>query len=139
VILLDTSVISALMQATPEASVIAWLDRQSPDDVWTTAVSVFEVRFGLSLLADSRRRRVMENAFEVVLEQDLRGRIADFDRLAAEAAASLAARRRQAGRTVDFRDTQIAGIALARRASIATRNVRHFQHLEAPILDPWAI
>jgi len=37
-----------------------------------------------------------------------------------------------------MRDTQIAGIALSRRASIATRNTRHFADLDVPVLDPWA-
>jgi hypothetical protein len=138
VILLDTNVLSALMQAAPEAAVIAWLDRQSPDDIWTTAISVFEVRFGLALLPIGRRRQAMEEAFEIMLEQDLRGRIASFDRPAAESAALLAAQRRRGGRPVDFRDTQIAGIALARRAGVATRNVRHFQDLDVQVLNPWA-
>jgi predicted nucleic acid-binding protein len=39
---------------------------------------------------------------------------------------------------VDIRDSQIAGIALARRATIATRNVRHFADLEVPVVDPWS-
>ena len=61
-----------------------------------------------------------------------------FDAAAAGKAAIVAARRRQAGRTVDLRDTQIAGIALARRATLATRNVRHFRDLDVAVVDPWA-
>ncbi len=137
-ILLDTNVLSALMSATPDPVVIAWLDAHPPDDLWTTTITLFEVRFGLALLPVGSRRRVMEDAFEALISQDLGGRVAPFDRAAAESAAILAAQRRQAGRTVDFRDTQIAGIALARRASIATRNVRHFQDIDAPVIDPWA-
>ena len=136
-ILLDTNILSSLMQANPVIEVVEWLDRQAPEDIWTTTISVFEVRFGLALLTEGRRRQAMEIAFQALLEEDLAGRIAVFDQPAAEAAALLAARRRQAGRTVDFRDTQIAGIALARRATIATRNVRHFQDLAGPIIDPW--
>jgi hypothetical protein len=65
-------------------------------------------------------------------------RVLDFDSAAASQAAELAARRQRAGRPVDMRDTQIAGIALARRAAVATRNLRHFADLEVPVLDPWA-
>jgi predicted nucleic acid-binding protein len=57
---------------------------------------------------------------------------------AATEAASLAAARQKNGRPVDLRDTQIAGIALARRATFATRNVRHFRDLKILIVDPWA-
>lgn len=49
----------------------------------------------------------------------------------------LAAARQKAGRPVDFRDTQIAGIAIARHASIATRNARYFHGLKIAVVDPW--
>ena len=47
--------------------------------------------------------------------------------------------RQMAGRPVDMRDTQIAGIALARRGTLATRNVRHFRDLKLPVVDAWVI
>ncbi|MBF0305409.1 MAG: hypothetical protein HQL41_07155 [Alphaproteobacteria bacterium] len=53
-------------------------------------------------------------------------------------AATIAARRRLAGQAVEFRDTQIAGIVLVRRAIPATRNVRHFADIAAQVVDPWA-
>ena len=61
----------------------------------------------------------------------------DFDRDAAVAAADVAADREKKGRPVDVRDTEIAGIALARRAVLATRNARHFSDLTVPVVDPW--
>jgi hypothetical protein len=72
-----------------------------------------------------------------MLRDDLAERIAPFDSAAAEEAAKLAARRQRRGRPVDLRDTQIAGIALARRASLATRNVRHFDGLSVTVVNPW--
>jgi hypothetical protein len=72
-----------------------------------------------------------------LLEQDLDHRVLDFDSASAATAAALAAERQKAGRPVNVRDTQIAGIALARRATIATRNVKHFQDLNAAVVDPW--
>jgi len=63
--------------------------------------------------------------------------VLDFDSAAATEAASLAAARQKNGRQVDMRDTQIAGIALARRATLATRNVRHFTDLKILLVDPW--
>ena len=35
------------------------------------------------------------------------------------------------------RDTFIAGIAIARRAQLATRNTRHFADLSLAVIDPW--
>jgi hypothetical protein len=137
VILLDTNVLSALMKAEPEGAVVAWLDSQPAESIWTTSITVFEARLGLALLPTGRRRTALEAAFERVLEDDLGNRVLAFDSAAAGRAATLAARRRQAGATVDLRDTQIAGIALARRATVATRNVRHFAGLSVPVVNPW--
>ena len=99
-ILLDTNVLSALMRTRPDPVVVAWLDAQAPESVWTTAVSVFEIRFGIELLPASRRRKVLEKAFDAMLGDDLSGRIAAFDAAAAEEAAHLAARRQRRGRPV---------------------------------------
>jgi predicted nucleic acid-binding protein len=137
VIILDTNVLSALMRTTPDASVVAWLDRQPAESVWITSITVFEARLGVAFLAPSRRRRALEAAFTRLLEDDLENRVLDFDVAAATRAASLAAERRRAGRSIDMRDTQIAGIALARHAALATRNVRHFADLSVTVVNPW--
>jgi predicted nucleic acid-binding protein len=139
VIILDTNVLSALMRSAPELAVVAWLDRQAGDSLWITSITVFEARFGLALLPPGRRRRALERAFTLLVEEDLENRVLDFDTAAATAAAGLAGARQQAGRPVEMRDTQIAGIALARRATLATRNVRHFADLAVPVVDPWTV
>ena len=138
-IILDTNVLSALMRKAPEAPVVAWLDRQLADSVWITSITLFEVRLGLALLPKGRRQQTLQAAFAKLLKDDLEDRVLDFDSAAATEAASLAAERQKAGRPVDMRDTQIAGIALARRATLATRNMRHFRGLKVPVVDPWAV
>lgn len=136
-IILDTNILSALMQAAPEPKVVTWLDQQPSESVWITSITVFETRLGLALLAAGRRRQTLETAFTQLLEEDLENRVLPFDDAAANEAAALAAQRQRAGRPVDFRDTQIAGIALARRATLVTRNVRHFADLAIQVLNPW--
>ena len=136
-IILDTNVLSALMRTAPEAAVVSWLDRQPADSIWITSITLFETRLGLALLPLGRRRRALEAAFARLLEEDLENRVLEFDSAAATSAASLAAARQRAGRPTDMRDTQIAGIALARSATLATRNVRHFADLKVPVVDPW--
>lgn len=136
-IILDTNVLSALMRQTPEPLVVAWVDRQPAESVWITSITLFEARLGLALLPKGRRRRALEEAFARLLEEDLEDRVLDFDSAAAAEAATLAAERQRSGRPVDMRDTQIAGIALARRATLATRNLRHFRDLKVPVVDPW--
>lgn len=137
-IILDTNVISALMQSEVDRQVVTWLDSQPTESIWTTAITVFEVRMGLELLVAGRRRRLLEEMFTKALAEDFEGRVLAFDTVAAQAAGRIAAERRRSGRSVEIRDLQIAGIAAARKATVATRNVRHFQELGLEIIDPWA-
>jgi toxin FitB len=135
---LDTDVLSVLMRREPEPKAVAWLDLQPPESVWITAITVFEICFGLELLPSSRRRRQLEEAFSRVVVEDFEGRILPFEQNAAREAAGRAARTRAAGRPVDFRDVEIAGIVAAKRATLVTRNVRHFEGLGIDLINPWA-
>jgi len=137
VILLDTNVISALMQQRPDDAVVRWLDGLPAESIWTTSVTVFEVWTGLELLETSQRRRRLELAFTQLLAEDLDSRVQTFDQSAAVAAAGLAARGSREGRPVEVRDVQIAGIAVARKATLATRNIRHFRDLGVELINPW--
>jgi predicted nucleic acid-binding protein len=137
VILLDTNVISETTRTVPDPVLTDWLNRQAPIDLWTTSITVFEVRFGIARMPDGVKRRALAALTDKVFDDVLAGRISAFDGASAEAAARLAADRQAQGRSIDIRDTMIAGIALARRAAIATRNVRHFADLDVSVIDPW--
>jgi predicted nucleic acid-binding protein len=136
-IILDTNVLSALMQVQPDPQVVAWLDAQAAESIWLSSITVFEARYGLALLADGQRKQQLQERFDGLLQQDLENRLLPFDASAATQAATLAADRKAHGRPVDMRDTFIAGIAMARRATIATRNTRHFDGLTVPVVNPW--
>lgn len=138
-IILDTNVLSALMLKVPDQSVVSWLDSKPAESVWTTSISVFEVRFGLAIMSDGRKKRGLTRAFDAMLDEELVGRVLDFDRPSAEETASLLARRRRTGRTMEVRDAMIAGVALSRKASLATRNSRHFADTGMELIDPWAV
>ena len=137
-IILDTNVLSALMQLQPDPQVLAWLDGQPAESIWLSTITVFEARYGLALLADGQRKSLLQQRLDGLLQDDLDNRVLPFDASAAAQAAVLAAERKQRGRPVDMRDIFIAGIALARRASLATRNTRHFDDLAVPVVNPWA-
>jgi toxin FitB len=136
-ILLDTNVLSAMMQAIPDPAVAEWLDRQPPDSIWTTTISIMEISAGLKMMPDGRRRIALWNAYVILLRDKIEGRIAPFDMSAAEQASDLMAQRKERGRPVETRDTMIAGIAQASRAALATRNASHFNDLSIPVVNPW--
>jgi len=136
-IVLDTNVVSALMRPDMNPAINSWLDRQEPSAIWTTAVSVLEVRSGILLLSDGRRKTGLLDSFDSFLRTIIVSRILPFDRNAAEAAATISARRIAVGRNIDRMDTQIAGIVVSRHAAFATRNVKDFSDLDIPLLNPW--
>jgi toxin FitB len=135
-IVLDTNVISALTRPAPDRAVVDWLDAQPRVSLWTTSVTIFELRLGVAIMPLGRRDIITAIADRIVADI-IEGRVLPFDTLAAEAAAFLAAVRRRQGRSGEFRGTMIAGIAISRRATLATRNIRHFADLPTPVIDPW--
>jgi toxin FitB len=134
--ILDTNVVSEFMLRSPSPKVIGWLDRQPRSSLWTTAVTIFEIRLGLQIVPSSKRREVLNRRFDEVLAR-INEQIVPFDTDAAQEAASLMASRKTQGRPRDLRDTMIAGIVLVRRASLATRNAAHFDDISALLIDPW--
>jgi predicted nucleic acid-binding protein len=138
-IVLDTNVISALMRKEPDKPVVNWLDAQPASSVWITAITVMEIRFGLQTMPKGRRQDALLRSFELMLKNMIEGRIASFDAEAGIHAAELLAQRKRAGRPTEVRDTMIAGIVLANRATLATRNTQHFQDLPLTVINPWEI
>ena len=136
-ILLDTNVVSELMLPKPETVVLRWLDRQPAPSIWISSISAYELRYGLLAMPVGRKRSALMDWFERWLLEVVEQRIAIFDRFAAEKAAELAADRKRAGTLRDHRDTMIAGIVLANHATLATRNVRHFEDIAKSVVNPW--
>ncbi|SOJ54191.1 Toxin FitB [Mycobacterium simulans] len=136
-ILLDTNVLSALMRDVPDPAVVEWLDNQPAESIWTTSITVFEVRLGIDLLEPGRRRKQLNAGFSQLLADDLNDRVQPFDQMAALAAGIIAAGHQRVGRIVEIRDVQIAGIANSRHATVATRNTRHFEGTGVELVNPW--
>ena len=136
-IILDTNVVSELMEVEPAAEVEAWLDRTDESALWLTTILVFEIKGGLDRMDDGRRKRRLLAALDALLQIDFRERVLPFDLDAAMEAARLDAERERRGRPIDIRDTLIAGIAISRGAAVATRNIRHFADLPIDVINPW--
>lgn len=136
-IILDTNVVSEFMLPIPDRRVTEWLDRQPSSSLWTTSVTIFEARFGIETAPTGRHRTALTAAFENWLNQVVQQRIVPYDEQAARSAAVLAAERRRTGRPGELRDTMIAGIVLASHATLATRNVKHFEDIAKSVVNPW--
>jgi toxin FitB len=135
-IILDTNVISSLMREPADKAVLRWLDQQPRISVWITAITMLEIRFGLEVMADGRRKLARVKAFNRLIDETLERRIASFDAAAAQETAILMRSRHRRGEPRDLRDSMIAGIALARRAALATHNVKHFDDAGLEVVNP---
>ncbi len=135
--LIDTNIVSELMRDRPNTAVLAWLDASRQNRLFLSSVSIMELRYGLARLAEGRRRQQLEAALGAVITEDFVGRILGFDLAAAEQAGVLQAQREASGRPVEVRDTMIAGIALANRMGIATRNMADFHGMDVPVVNPF--
>jgi predicted nucleic acid-binding protein len=136
-IILDTNVISELMLRSPEPAVLAWMDMQAARSTFTTAVSLAEIFYGIRIMPAGQRRRDLDDLATGIFYTDFNDRVLPFDGVAGDVCASIAAHRRALGRPIGEFDAQIAAIALSQGASVATRNVRDFEHLDLDIINPW--
>ena len=137
-IVLDTNTLSEFVRPAPDAAVVAWLDAELPTTVWTTAVTVYESRFGLARMPAGQRQRALSAAFDRAFATLLHGRVPNFDAAAAEVTATIMARCQSLGRPMDLRDAMIAGTVAAHGAALATRNIGHFADAGITLVDPWA-
>lgn len=135
-IVVDTNVTSELMKPTPSPTVVDWVRAQNVAELFTTSVTLSEVRYGIERLPEGRRKDSLRDAAE-----DVFGTFADhvlaFDAIAAAEYARIVSSRDLAGEPIDGFDAQIAAICSAHGATLATRNLRDFRRTGIDVIDPW--
>jgi predicted nucleic acid-binding protein len=136
-IILDTNVLSEEMKPAPVEAVHNWFSRQTSANLYTTAICEAEIRSGVAILADGRRKDALMSAANSVFAL-FAGRILPFDSAAAAAYAEIVAERRAIGRAINDFDAQIAAVARSRGMALATRNVADFEAAGIDVIDPWS-
>ena len=136
-LILDTNVLSEGTRPQPSAQVGKWLAMQPRAQLFTTTICEAELLLGLALLPAGRRRSVLEEAIHRLFSEILAGHVLPFDRAAASAYAMIGTERRLKGRPISALDAQIAAIARAHGATVATRNVSDFTDCGIDVVDPW--
>jgi len=128
-----------MMRPTPQAAVERWLADQASASVFICAITEAELRYGLALLPDGKRRATLTDVMEDMLTEDFRDRILPFDAAAAIAFAQIAADRRRVGRPISQADAQIAAVARSRGAVLASRNIPDFEGCGLELINPWGL
>ncbi len=136
-IVLDTNVISEFLRTTPAPAVAFWFAQQTRTDIYLNAITEAELRRGAAILPAGRRRESLLAGINAIIAEDFLGRILPFDSAAAGCYAIITAARRAAGRPISLFDAQIAAIARAHAAAVATRDVIGFAGCGIDVIDPW--
>lgn len=136
-IILDTNVVSELLRPAPEQRVIDWLGTFDGREVYLTAITEAELRLGAAILPAGKRRDGLAMMINQIIGEDFASRILPFDSAAATAFAAIAANRRAIGRPIAHADCQIAAIAQASAAAVATRNTPDFTDCGIRLINPW--
>ena len=136
-IVLDTNVISEPMRQAPDVAVVGWLNGQKDTALFTTSITVMELRFGLERLPESKRKADLWAVLDFALSRLIGARILPFDTAAAIEAARIAAQAETYGTPIGQADAQIAAIARTHGFAIATRDANPFQRAGLSVINPW--
>jgi predicted nucleic acid-binding protein len=136
-ILIDTNVISELWKAEPNPDVLAWIDAQTIETLYLSAVTVAELRFGLATMQEGKRRTIYQERLEKEVLPTFAGRVLPFDLDASQAYADLMARARARGKAIGKADGYIAATATACHLMVATPDISPFEAAGLKIVNPW--
>ena len=137
-ILLDTNVLSELMHPLPEPQVVRWLDARSEFDLWISAITVAEIRLGIALLPEGKRKNLLTDLAEQTFQEDFPEQCLPFDCEAAREYALIVAERNRKGSPVSVEDAQIAAVARTAGLTLATRNTKDFSGIQGlALVNPW--
>lgn len=136
-IVLDTNVISEPMRRVPDDAVVGWLNGQKDTALFTTSVTVMELRFGVARLPEGKRKADLWEVLDFTLSRLIGPRILPFDTAAAIEAAQIAALAEADGAPIGPADGQIAAIARTHGFAVATRDTAPFQRAGLTVINPW--
>lgn len=135
--LLDTNIISELIRPRPDKNVIAWVNRQPLQLLYTTAISKAELYYGIRLQPEGKRKEQLSKAVNELFRDGLDPRVLGFDSRSTEFFAEIASSRRFAGLPISTADAQIAAICRQHQMTLVTRNTSDFSGCGIEIVNPF--
>jgi toxin FitB len=134
---LDTNVVSEMMRPVPAPLVLRWFSSQRSKDLHITAITMAEIFHGIQLLPPGKRREALRAGAEKMFGVVFTDHILAFEEKAAHEFSLIASSRRKQGKPVSEFDAQIAAIARAQGATLATRDTDDFEGCGVRLINPW--
>ena len=135
--LIDTNVVSEWTKGQPDPGVMRWLHEVDEDRLFLSAASLAELRHGVERLAAGARRARLAAWLDTDLPERFTGRVLVIDAPTAHEWGRLMARAQGMGRSLGAMDAWFAATAVHLQLTLVTRNVRDFDYLGLPLLNPW--
>ena len=130
--LLDTNVLSEIIRKRPAATVLAHLRDARQDALFTSSVSVMELRFG------AVRTQGGSTLWERIRKEVLaRVKILPVDEDTAERAGDILADLESRGSPIGIEDVMIGATALVAGLAVVTRNVKHLSRIRGLVVENW--
>lgn len=136
--LLDTNVLSEATKPQPDARAAAWLRARSALTLFVSIVSIAEIRKGILLLPEGKKRRNLEGWLGSKLLPAFSGRVIPLGEAEMNEWAAMQASAERSAHRLPVVDSLIAATARCHGLILATRNLHDFRHCGIPVLDPWA-
>ncbi|MBZ9738176.1 MULTISPECIES: type II toxin-antitoxin system VapC family toxin [unclassified Mesorhizobium] len=137
-LLLDTNVLSEVTRPSPDKRVLEWLDGLDEDHSFISVVSIAEIRRGVALMDEGRKREALAEWLARDLPQRFEQRVLPVDEAVALAWGDLMGLAKRSGRGLSSMDGLIAATAIAGQLTLATRNTKDFEGFGLELIDPWA-
>lgn len=135
--LLDTNVPSEMTRPRPSPLIERWLDEVDDAQLFLSVISLAEILRGISRLPESNRRGQLQLWLDETLRPWFKDRILPVSQPIAERLGLLAGERDSKGFSLPVADGLIAATALEHGLTLVTRNVKDFNGLGIPLLNPW--
>jgi toxin FitB len=127
--LLDTNVISQRVKPSPHPGVMRWMQEMVPQDLFISAITLTEIRFGIEEMPEGRRRSDLTQWLTEDLQHGFAGRILPVDERVAQEAGRLISVGKRNGTKPELADALIAATARVHALKLATLNTTHFEPL----------
>jgi predicted nucleic acid-binding protein len=130
-------VVSELIRKKPLAAVVEWVDAQDEEHCFLSVLTLGELRKGIDLLPDGRKKSRLQNWLEQDLQERFEGRILGVDAETAERWGADCSKAQRTGRHIPVMDGLIAATAAVHGLVVVTRNVKDMEPTGIPVLNPW--
>jgi toxin FitB len=136
--LLDTNILSELRRKRPEPKVVAFIAAQPLEELYVSAVTLAEIRYGIESLPDANKRAELTGWLTHKVRPMFEQRVLPISEDTMFKWRLLVEEGRKVGHTFSQPDLIIAATGLQHGLTIVSRDTREFLMARVPVLNPWS-